>query len=138
MSSHDFNLEVTGTAIHVIHDDLGTLIAAERQPSEGGLLSTIDAAINSTWFTSYHPYQDHLQFLEDLVARNPDRSEIITSGTSYDGNPISAIHIYGSSGKGIRPAVVFHGTVHAREWITTMVCQIVRLIGIDISDNDNF
>lgn len=47
----------------------------------------------------------------------------MTAGTSIQGNPITGIHIYGSSGKGVKPAVLFHGTVHAREWITTLVSQ---------------
>ena len=48
----------------------------------------------------------------------------MTAGTSIQGNPITGIHIYGSSGKGVKPAVLFHGTVHAREWITTLVSQL--------------
>lgn len=37
------------------------------------------------------------------------------------GRVLTGIHIWGSGGKGSKPAVVFHGTVHAREWISTMV-----------------
>jgi carboxypeptidase A4 len=33
---------------------------------------------------------------------------------------ITGIHVYGASGKG-QPAVVLFGTIHAREWISTMV-----------------
>ena len=75
---------------------------------------------NATWFKSYHSYNDHLQFLKDLQAQYPTQSQIVSSGDSLQGNPITGIHFWGSSGKG-KPAVVFHGTVHAREWITTMV-----------------
>jgi carboxypeptidase A4 len=78
-------------------------------------------APNATWFTSYHSYATHLQFLRDLVTAYPSNAEIVTSGTSTAGNTITGIHIYGSGGKGSKPAVLFHGTVHAREWITTMV-----------------
>jgi carboxypeptidase A4 len=39
------------------------------------------------------------------------------------GQAITGIHFYGSSGKGKKPAVVLHGTVHAREWISTMVTE---------------
>lgn len=76
---------------------------------------------NSTWFDSYHPYADHIQFLTDLQSQYDANSEIVIAGNSDSGRPITGIHIYGSGGKGVKPAVVFHGTVHAREWITTMV-----------------
>ena len=75
---------------------------------------------NSTWFKSYHAYKDHIQFLKDLQASYPSQSAVVTSGKSLNGNDITGIHFWGSSGKG-KPAVVFHGTVHAREWISTMV-----------------
>ena len=76
---------------------------------------------NSSWFDSYHPYADHIQFLNDLQARYDVNSEIVVAGNSDSGRPITGIHIYGSAGKDVKPAVVFHGTVHAREWISTMV-----------------
>ena len=80
-------------------------------------------SVNSTWFNSYHTYADHLQFLKDLQTAYPANSEIVVAGNSLQGKPITGIHIYGSAGKGTKPAVVFHGTVHAREWITTMVTE---------------
>lgn len=49
--------------------------------------------------------------------------EIVSSGRSLEGNEITGIHLYGSGGKGSKPAVVFHGTVHAREWIASKVRQ---------------
>ncbi len=76
---------------------------------------------NKTWFNSYHSYADHLQFLSDLQASAPANTEIVTAGKSLNGNSITGIHIFGSAGKSKKPAVVFHGTVHAREWIGTMV-----------------
>lgn len=77
---------------------------------------------SSSWFTAYHPYADHLTFLRQLQAAFPARSEIVTAGSSVQGRVLTGIHIYGSGGPGSRPAVLFHGTVHAREWIATMVC----------------
>jgi carboxypeptidase A4 len=107
----------------VMHSDLGASIAEESQFNE----YSVEAALapNATWFTSYHSYATHLQFLRDLVAAYPSNAEIVTSGTSTAGNTITGIHIYGSGGKGSKPAVLFHGTVHAREWITTMVTEYV-------------
>lgn len=120
-----FNEEVAGIeGIEVMHEDLGASIAAEQEPASEVLLDRAAAAINSTWFTAYHTYAQHLSFLSGLQAQYPANSEIVTSGNSLQGNAITGIHIYGSSGKGVKPAIIFHGTVHAREWITTMVCDL--------------
>lgn len=51
---------------------------------------------------------------------------MVSSGFSFEGNAITGIHLYGSGGKGRRPAVVFHGTVHAREWIASKVRKRAR------------
>jgi hypothetical protein len=121
-----FHDEVSGIeGIEVMHEDLGASIAAEQEPASEVLLEDrAAAAVNSTWFTAYHTYADHLSFLRGLQAQYPSNSEIVTSGNSLQGNAITGIHIYGSSGKGVKPAVIFHGTVHAREWITTMVREL--------------
>lgn len=76
---------------------------------------------SASWFNNYHAYNDHLQFLKDLQSAFPQNSEILEIGASYQGRQITGIHLWGSGGKGSKPAVYFHGTVHAREWIATMV-----------------
>jgi hypothetical protein len=98
-----------------MHQDLGVSIAEEST-----FRAYAAGSANVTWFNSYHSYSDHLQFLEDLQAQHPTQSEVISAGNSLNGNAITGLHFWGSSGKG-KPAIVFHGTVHAREWITTMV-----------------
>lgn len=74
-----------------------------------------------SWFSAYHPYADHLTFLKSLQAAFPSNSELITAGTSYEGRAIQGIHLWGSGGKGSKPAIYYHGNVHAREWISSMV-----------------
>lgn len=59
----------------------------------------------------------------DLQAGFPGQSEIFTAGTSVQGRALTGIHIWGSGGKGSKPAILIHGTVHAREWITTMTTE---------------
>ncbi|KAF2794557.1 hypothetical protein K505DRAFT_241876 [Melanomma pulvis-pyrius CBS 109.77] len=93
---------------------------------------------DQVWFTAYHPYADHLTFLRDLQAGFTANSEIITAGTSSQGRVLTGIHIWGSGGKGSKPAVLFHGTVHAREWISTMTTeymawQLLTKYGTDTS-----
>lgn len=81
------------------------------------------AVPSETWFTAYHPYADHLTFLRDLQGGFTGQSEIVTAGTSVQGRVLTGIHIWGSGGKGSKPAVIIHGNVHAREWITSMTTE---------------
>ena len=78
---------------------------------------------SSSWFNSYHSYSDHVQFVKDVQSAFTSNSEVITSGTTVQGRTITGLHLWGKGGKGSKPAIVFHGTVHAREWITTMVVE---------------
>ncbi|KAH8904959.1 zinc carboxypeptidase [Coniochaeta sp. PMI_546] len=110
--------KIAGLTAVTMHEDLGASIA-----EESNFHTYAAGSANSTWFNSYHAYADHVQFLKDLVALSPSNSETVTAGNSLNGNAITGIHFWGSSGKGVKPAIVFHGTVHAREWISTMVVE---------------
>ncbi|CAK7221706.1 hypothetical protein SBRCBS47491_004618 [Sporothrix bragantina] len=103
----------------VMHADLEAAIAAEAVYD-----AYAPGSANATWFNSFHSYADHLLFLQDLQARHANHTELVSSGLSLDGRNITGLRIFGSGGgKIVRPAVVFHGTVHAREWIATMVVE---------------
>jgi carboxypeptidase A4 len=88
---------------------------------------TLLAVPSVSWFNSYHAYNDHVKFFSDLQASFPQNSELISAGSSFQGRSIFGIHLWGSGGKGSKPAVYFHGTVHAREWISAMV-RIKKLV----------
>lgn len=109
--------------IVVMHEDLAQSIKEESEGSFEPKLDRRAGLANQAWFTNYHPYADHIQFLTDLAATFPANSKVVTSGTSLQGRTITGINIFGSSGSGTKPAVVVHGTVHAREWISTMVTE---------------
>ncbi|ODA83571.1 hypothetical protein RJ55_02085 [Drechmeria coniospora] len=113
-----FRREMKGMDMVAMHEDLGSSIA-----DEGAFQTYVEGSLNGTWFNSYHAYSDHLQFLRDLQASHASNSEIVTSGNSLQGNAITGIHFWGSSGKANKPAIVLHGNVHAREWITSMVVE---------------
>ena len=83
-----------------------------------------------SYFNSYHSFDQHLQFLTDLRTSFSNNSEIFTAGNSVEGRPIRGIHIWGRNGKGKNPAIIWHGTVHAREWIAAPVR--LSLCGIDV------
>ena len=75
---------------------------------------------NLTWYNDYHPYADHITYFKSLQATIPNNSEWVSTGTSYEGRDLYGIHLYGADGPG-KPAILFHATVHAREWIATPV-----------------
>ncbi|KAH7099622.1 putative carboxypeptidase [Auriculariales sp. MPI-PUGE-AT-0066] len=112
-----------GWGIKVMHEDLGASIAAESEGVFKGAVNFAATPDTDTWFDEYHSYDDHLAFLNNLVKAHPNNAEIVTSGTSFEGRNITGIHIFGAGGKGAGKAVIWHGTVHAREWITTMVVE---------------
>lgn len=76
-----------------------------------------------SYFNTYHSIADHTTFLRDLASSFPGNAEIVSAGKSVEGRDLTGIHIWGSGGKGSKPGVVWHGTVHAREWITTMTVE---------------
>ncbi|KAK3904190.1 hypothetical protein C8A05DRAFT_42699 [Staphylotrichum tortipilum] len=65
----------------------------------------------SSWFHKYHGYDSHVHFLHRLAAAHPSVSR--------------GIHLFGRSGPWENPAIVFFGTAHAREWISTMVAEYI-------------
>ncbi|KAI1435118.1 hypothetical protein GGR50DRAFT_346101 [Xylaria sp. CBS 124048] len=129
----------------VLTEDLGANIAleGELQPFPGLSVDERDtnagtaAALPSfSWFEAYHPYADHLTFLESLQAAFPNNSELITAGTSFEGREIQGIHLWGRGGKDSKPAIYYHGNVHAREWITSMTVEYITYQLINNYGND--
>lgn len=107
----------------VLHENLGKSIAAESQWTSKYKRQANDLA----WYDSYHDYEDHINYIRDLQKLFPDNSEIISTGESYEKRDIVGIHLYGADGPG-KPAVLYHATVHAREWIAAPVSAAVKLI----------
>lgn len=119
----------------LINDDLGRDIAAEastttpyyRKPGELPDLS---------WFDTYHSYDDHLQYWTDLQASFPENSELFDVGPSYEGRQIFGLQLWGdrSDNNTSKPIILWHATVHAREWISTAVSVLpgpARLVSVD-------
>ena len=111
-------LDDLGLDYQCMHADLGASIAAESANQPAKWKRQVD---DMAWFDTYHPYGDHKVYFDSLQAKFPNNSETISSGTSYEGRDLFGIHLWGKDGKDSKPAVLWHGTVHAREWITSMV-----------------
>ncbi|KAI0887745.1 uncharacterized protein GGS22DRAFT_154152 [Annulohypoxylon maeteangense] len=118
----------------VMHENLAESIAAESATKP----IYQRQAGNLSWYDSYHGYDDHVQYFKDLQQSFSNNSEIISSGTSYEGRDLYGLHLWGASGPG-KPAVLYHGNVHAREWITSPVVEYITLQLINgYNNNDNF
>ncbi|KAL8372247.1 hypothetical protein RB595_001843 [Gaeumannomyces hyphopodioides] len=124
-----------GPDARLLHADLGALIRRESRPGpysrDGGLHRRDDGALpDLSWFDSYHPYDDHLQYWRDLQAAFPNNSRITElDGRSHEGRALHVFQMWGDNNNGgpsepgTKPVVLWHSTVHAREWITTMVVE---------------
>ncbi|EER28044.1 carboxypeptidase A1 precursor, putative [Coccidioides posadasii C735 delta SOWgp] len=116
-----FNKAIAGLKTEIMHEDLGASIESESTHSSAFKAGSYATAPDSEWFMDYHSFDDHMNWLNELQSQHSSNSEIVSVGNSYENRPIQGIHIWGAEqGK---PAVVWHGTTHAREWITTMVVE---------------
>lgn len=109
--------ESLGLDARVMHKDLGQSISAEAAEPAKKWKRQVD---DLSWYDSYHNYEDHIQYFNDLQRAFPNNSKIVSSGRSYQDRNIFGLHVWGDNGPG-NPAVLYHGTVHAREWIAAPV-----------------
>ncbi|KAH7152003.1 hypothetical protein B0J13DRAFT_439118 [Dactylonectria estremocensis] len=116
------SFEALGLDSSVMHEDLGDSIAAESSTTQTWKRQANDLA----WYDSYHKYADHVQYFKDLHKLFPKNSKIISSGKSYEKRNIFGLHLWGKGGPG-KPVVLYHGTVHAREWISALTVEYIAL-----------
>ncbi|KAK3846382.1 MAG: putative carboxypeptidase [Linnemannia gamsii] len=87
-----------------------------REGGESQIFASPLAA--SAWFKGYHSYADHVKWLNAQIAGSKGKAKGFSAGKSFEGRPQAGIR-FGTGGKHI----VFHGTQHAREWVTTMTVE---------------
>ncbi|KAJ0159768.1 Metallocarboxypeptidase A-like protein, partial [Colletotrichum tanaceti] len=115
----------------LLDEDLGGLIDAEAAAEKPPSLTKRGELPSLGWFDSYHAYDDHVQYWKDLHAAFPDNSEWLDIGSSYEGRSIFGLRLWGGQDTGAKPVVLWHGTVHAREWITTLTVEYLTYQLID-------
>ncbi|KAI1134844.1 hypothetical protein F5Y05DRAFT_416737 [Hypoxylon sp. FL0543] len=121
----------------VISEDLGADIALEGELAEYPERDLSASALPSlSWFSAYHAYADHLTYLKDIQSSFASNSELITAGKSFEGRDIQGIHLWGSGGKDSKPAIVWHGNVHAREWISSKTVEYLTYQLVANYNND--
>uniref|UniRef100_A0A8H7TQW8 Peptidase M14 domain-containing protein n=1 Tax=Bionectria ochroleuca TaxID=29856 RepID=A0A8H7TQW8_BIOOC len=105
-----------GIDLTTLIDDLGAL---RKRLREYSLIS--------------HPYRTltptiHMMSTFNFSSTSKPRSQTthtFSLGPSVEGRELPGIHLWGEAGKGLKPAIVWHGTAHAREWISAPTVEYI-------------
>lgn len=69
------------------------------------------------FFDKYRTYEEHNTWMKAKVAAHPNLAELVTIGKSYEKRDIFGLKIHNKSVQS-KGAVLFHGGIHSREWIS--------------------
>lgn len=116
-------LEASGLKFRVLHDNLQAIVDAERE-------SIDQQPAGADWFANYKNLAEVSARVDLLVAARPDLAQRISLGNSLEGREIFGLRITSPGAPSDRPAVLFNGCQHAREWMAVMVPMYIaeRLI----------
>lgn len=128
-----------GLAVQVRQDNVQTLIDTQQ-----GAVAVADPF--DDFFLSYHSYGDAatpgtiVWYLNELAARYPDLASMVDVGTTLERRTIWGLRITNDS-IAPKPAVVYFGCEHAREWITATVppyvaTYLLENYGVDAAVTD--
>jgi carboxypeptidase T len=110
-------LRATGLRLEIRVADVQARVDEERDR----LASRSDPAAGGDFFSDFRDYDEVMAKLDALAASAPDLAEVVELGSSLDGRAIEGLRI----GNADAPAVLYTGTMHAREWLATMVAMCV-------------
>jgi murein tripeptide amidase MpaA len=111
------DLEASGLAYRVKIDNIQELIDQE--------IVRMGGPPRGDWFEDYKSYAEIDSYIDTLIDLRPDLVSRFVFGTSIDGRAMFGMRITSSEGGEDKPAVVFDGTHHAREWITPMTAMFI-------------
>jgi len=100
----------------VLNDNIQAAIDAERASMAR---SRAVSPLDPDWFADYKTLEQVNAKLNQMAADRPDLATVFEVGRSFEDRPIYGIRISGP-GAG-KPAIMFNGCHHAREWISVMV-----------------
>ena len=121
------SFESLGLNTRQVNSDLGAYIRSidSKDATYNRALQKRGELPDLSWYDSYHPYTDHLDYWDDLVHAFPKNSKKFPLGKSYENRTIHAFHLFGDKNKGgygpktkdkrQKPVILWHATVHARE-----------------------
>ena len=102
----------------VLQDDVQGMVDRERAP-----LAVAAADPFADFFLGYHPYEGVggiVWYMNELVTRYPTLASMVNVGTTLEGRTIWGVRIT-SNVVATKPAAVYFGCEHAREWIACTV-----------------
>ena len=116
----------------------------EQQRQEGGIAGG-DAF--DDFFLAYRQYGSASEegtivwYLNELVARYPAQTELISFGTTHQGRTIWGIRVTGNLAATDLPGALYFGTEHAREWVTStaptyFATRLLENYGVDPNITD--
>ncbi len=98
------------------------------------------AVHDDAWFANYKQFADIIAYFNNIAALRPDLASMADIGDSIEGNDIYAITITAPDQPGNlaadRPVVLWHGTTHAREWVSPMTVSYLASKFVDSYDTD--
>lgn len=111
-------IEALELDMQILHDNVQRLIDEEAEAieaiREGGIAG-------EDWFSTFRTWPEVNDYIDTLVDLRPDLVEKLTIGTTEQGRTIFGMRITGTRGGAEKPAVLFNGCQHAREWVAVMV-----------------
>jgi zinc carboxypeptidase len=83
------------------------------------------------WYDDFRDYDAVMAKLDEIAAAHAGEVELVDVGDSLEGRAIKGLRI--GTAAADAPAVLYTGTMHAREWLATMVtmCVVEALVGGD-------
>jgi hypothetical protein len=111
------DIERLGLTTHMLQERVQAWVDTQRVAAARG--DPFD-----DFFLDYHEYGDAgtagtiVWYMNELVSRFPDLVSLFNLGSTIQGRTIWGMHIT-NDGVADKPAVVYFGGEHAREWITT-------------------
>jgi murein tripeptide amidase MpaA len=111
-------LVASGLRFSVLIDDVQRRI--DQETAEVRARQGMDDA---TWYTNYHNYADTKTYCQNLAAANPGICQYIVLGQSLQGRDMFGLRITGPGSTANRPAGLWWGGQHAREWVTEPVTE---------------
>ncbi|MDG2292284.1 MAG: M14 family metallocarboxypeptidase, partial [Phycisphaerales bacterium] len=118
--ANDAQLELIdriGMPWELLVDDVVAHVEAERRTNDA---AKAEGMARGDFYASYHTYEEIHARLDDLLTNYPEHVHPADAGTSLEGRPIRGVRI-GIGEAGNKPALLFNGCQHAREWVATMV-----------------
>lgn len=120
LASADQLVALRGAArsVRVLQDDVQGMVDRQRAP-----LAVAAADPFADFFLSYHPYEGVggiIWYMNELVTRYPTLASMVNVGTTVEGRTIWGVRIT-SNAVATKPAAVYFGCEHAREWVACTV-----------------